>query len=74
MEPPFDNSDRKIPKEGDGFVYRSDSFVGHIEIRIDVKRYGEIDFDLGLYRRLPNWLKVPRLKKPKKRSTLFPLK
>ena len=68
MEPLFDNSDRKIPKEGDGFVYRSDSFAGHIEIGIDVKRDGVLDFDLGLYRRLPSWLKQPRLKKPERRS------
>ncbi len=71
MEPPYDNSDRKIPKAGDGFIYRSDSFVGHIEIGIDVKRDGVLDFDLGLYRRLPKWLKQPRMKKPSRRSKLF---
>ena len=67
MDAPSEDS----PKENN-FIYRSDLYRGYVEFLIEIKRDGEIDFEIALYRKLPKWVKKPRLKKPKRQSTLFP--
>ena len=57
MDAPSEDS----PKENN-FIYRSDLYRGYVEFLIDVKREGDIDFEIGLYRKLPRWVKPSRKK------------
>jgi hypothetical protein len=70
MEAPLENNPGENARRR-SFIYRSSLYLAYGEFMTYIKRDGEIDFEIVLYRKLPRWVKIPRLKKPKRRRGLL---
>ena len=67
-EIPPDNSFARNPMNGKKLDYKA-----FTEYLIDTKVNVDLDLEIAMIRKIPKWVKPPKLKKPRIRSTLLAL-